>query len=267
MTYSFAKISLRSWALALAALSALIVNEASVSARASSIELLANGNFEALTPRPGVAPPGWEESQLVFTPASNENGVNIQAGWNFIVIKDADIIRGGAPSLVASPTQNLENRFVWFGLGNRPNAGFLAQRFETVPGQLYRLSYDATAAGFAQFQQLLRAQVTDVSSGTSLFDTTETLAPTLDKTFGWRTFTYQFRAKGTSAEVSFANLFVATPVADGKDIDALLDNVSVVAVVPEPASWAMFIAGFALVGVAVRQSKRPRKQFQQSPIL
>ncbi len=65
---------------------------------------------------------------------------------------------------------------------------------------------------------------------------------------GWQTAKMVFTAQSSNDILSF--LAVGTP--DGQPPFALLDGVSVSAV-PEPASWAMLIAGFGLVGFASRR--------------
>lgn len=56
----------------------------------------------------------------------------------------------------------------------------------------------------------------------------------------------------------FKLLFSADPFGPGTDnIGLVLDNVSLdISAVPEPASWAMMIAGFGLVGGALRTRRR-----------
>lgn len=56
----------------------------------------------------------------------------------------------------------------------------------------------------------------------------------------------------------FQLYFYGTPFPDDpSNIGVILDNVSIdVAAVPEPASWAMMIAGFGLVGGALRTRRR-----------
>ncbi len=68
---------------------------------------------------------------------------------------------------------------------------------------------------------------------------------------GWSKVTNYFTA--TSANDTLSFLAFGTPA--GAPPFALLDGVSLTAV-PEPASWALIIAGFGLVGVAARQRRR-----------
>lgn len=67
---------------------------------------------------------------------------------------------------------------------------------------------------------------------------------------GWRSGYFVFTPTTSTAVLSF--LSIGTP--NGQPPIALLDNVSLQAV-PEPATWAMFLAGFGLVGFAARRRR------------
>jgi glucose/arabinose dehydrogenase len=71
-------------------------------------------------------------------------------------------------------------------------------------------------------------------------------------------------APGGKAETIFSGLVAPTGLAVGKDNALYVTNFSVaegrdqvlrIAAVPEPASWAMMIAGFAMVGAATRRTR------------
>ena len=70
---------------------------------------------------------------------------------------------------------------------------------------------------------------------------------------GWYTENYTFTATTASQVLSF--LAVGTP--DGQPPFSLLDGVSLqeVTAVPEPATWALMIAGFGMVGFAARRRR------------
>jgi len=68
---------------------------------------------------------------------------------------------------------------------------------------------------------------------------------------GWNTVSQVFTATGASQVLSF--LSIGTP--NGLPPIAMLDNVSMAAV-PEPATWAMMLVGFVMVGSAVRYRRR-----------
>ncbi|HEV2568727.1 choice-of-anchor C family PEP-CTERM protein [Sphingomonas sp.] len=65
----------------------------------------------------------------------------------------------------------------------------------------------------------------------------------------WETVSYSFLATGSSALISFAS-----DSSGGCCFGPALDNVRIAAV-PEPASWAMMIGGFALLGAAARRRR------------
>ncbi len=90
----------------------------------------------------------------------------------------------------------------------------------------------------------------DISFGSDSFSTPTIGIPTHGFS-GWTQVTERFTATNSSQLLSF--LSVGTP--DGLPPVALLDGVSVEAV-PEPASWAMLVIGFGLVGAAARRRNR-----------
>ncbi len=65
----------------------------------------------------------------------------------------------------------------------------------------------------------------------------------------WQSQTMTFTAHATSQLLSF--LAVGTP--DGQPPISFLDGVSLQAAIPEPATWALLMTGFAMVGVAARR--------------
>ncbi|NIJ06950.1 hypothetical protein FHS31_000532 [Sphingomonas vulcanisoli] len=68
----------------------------------------------------------------------------------------------------------------------------------------------------------------------------------------WSTYTTPtFRANSTTGTLTFVGS------ASSGDADVGIDNVRITtAPVPEPATWAMMIGGFGLVGTALRRSRR-----------
>lgn len=67
----------------------------------------------------------------------------------------------------------------------------------------------------------------------------------------WTSVSANFTATGTSQTLNF--LAVGTP--NGLPPVALLDNVSVRAAVPEPATWAMMLLGFGAIGATMRRRR------------
>lgn len=67
----------------------------------------------------------------------------------------------------------------------------------------------------------------------------------------WQAQTMTFTAHATQQVLSF--LALGTP--DGQPPISFLDGVSLQGAVPEPATWALLMIGFGMVGVAVRRRK------------
>ena len=213
------------------------------SAPATAANLLVNGGFEAPAINTffqnygsgSTAITGWTVD--AFTPFGGSTG-------------NVDIVDGaftpGGPSPANEGTQFLD--LVGFG-----TVGSIYQTFNTVAGQNYKVVfayshnlfggdpsasavagvYDAAFAG-GTANLLLPFQAFSHNTGT---------AQNLD----WRTLAFSFTATGAQSTLAFGNS------AGGTNAGVLLDSVSVS--VPEPASWALMISGFGLVGGAMRKRR------------
>lgn len=69
---------------------------------------------------------------------------------------------------------------------------------------------------------------------------------------GWQAQFMTFTATGTAEVLAF--LAVGTP--HGAPPISFLDGVSLTPGIPEPAEWALFVAGFGIVGVGLRRRER-----------
>jgi choice-of-anchor C domain-containing protein len=65
----------------------------------------------------------------------------------------------------------------------------------------------------------------------------------------WQLVSYVFTAAGTNTEISFS-----ADASGGCCFGPAIDNVSITAV-PEPATWAMMIGGFGLIGATARRRR------------
>lgn len=123
--------------------------------------------------------------------------------------------------------------------------GTLSQTFDTVAGKSYVVTF--LLAGNPDGGPVVKpvtVSATGNGSGGYSFDTTGHSRAAM----GWQSFTYNFTATGISTTLSFAS---GAQSAYGP----ALDGVSVTAV-PEPAGWALLIAGFGLVGGQIRRRRR-----------
>jgi hypothetical protein len=146
-------------------------------------------------------------------------------------------------STAATPAQRA-NTYVFFGGGNVESTNTLSQTFDTVAGATYNFSFDVLAVGGNDVQNLSFdfGGVGATIEVTSFNDFSQ-----------YQTISSSFVASGPTSTVSFTNF-------SGFDgIDPVIDNVIIrtngTGAVPEPATWAMLLAGFGLVG-AVRRRQR-----------
>lgn len=186
----------------------------------SAAESLTNGGFEApvvggpcCITSPPTAIPGW-----TATP-----DVNVVAGT----------FSSSAGNLAKEGNQYLD-------LVGQAGGGSISQTFATVVGQVYNLNFWYSHNLFSG----LGSASARLSAG-SLSDSITHTGGT-NANLAWQQYSNEFTAASTSTTLTFVNTI------GGQNEGVLLDAVSVMAV-PEPATWAMLILGFGLVGGALRR--------------
>ncbi len=141
----------------------------------------------------------------------------------------------------------------WFTSNGTPGGGIM-QIVTTTPGQRYDLTFAMTTHQTAGRlgTGIINLAIDDAaidSYALSNFNSTYTLSD-------WRVETVTFTAVGASTKIAFTN------TQNANLHFAYLDGIGVVeaatSTVPEPASWAMLVLGFGLVGGAVRQRRALR---------
>ncbi len=202
----------------------------------AATNLVVNGNFEAGY---DTAIDGWQvlaNSTSPFIPGSIQ------------ILKGSDY--NTCCSVGGSSAPALANQFASFGAGNVANNARLYQEFTAAAGD-YTLEFDF---GAIQGTQRMAFALYDYASGSykAVDFPFQTGGQNLDTLFGH--YSYSFSTTGGLMSLQFDNY-----LSDTVNSDAFLDNVSVTAVssgaVPEPATWAMMIGGFALVGASLRSRK------------
>ena len=134
----------------------------------------------------------------------------------------------------------MANYFVTFGSGNEPSGNIMSTTFNTVLGSMYTLSFDFAALGTGS--ETLFFQV-----GSDLFSVTPTANNNLDTTFASTSF--NFTGTGLPTTLTIFSSGIA-------NVDAIVDNISVIDAVPEPGVWAMLLLGFAGIGFQMRRRRQ-----------
>lgn len=135
------------------------------------------------------------------------------------------------------------------------SAGSVSQAFDTVRGLDYTVTFDLS--GNPDGGVGPRTAIVSIDGSLPSVQTYIVTPANSRETMNWQTYSYTFTAFASVSRLVFAS-------ADFSPFGPALDNVSVVAdgggagsTVPEPATWAMLVIGFGMVGVSVR-NRRPR---------
>jgi choice-of-anchor C domain-containing protein len=130
--------------------------------------------------------------------------------------------------------------------------GSIAQDILTAAGQRYRVTFWVARNPDSGIDP--RTGFVDVGGPTTQYSFTN--APSTRANMKWQQKTYDFVASGASTTLRFS----ADPATSQANFGLALDNVSIGAV-PEPATWAMMIMGFGLIGGALRSRKAATVRF------
>jgi len=191
---------------------------------AAQAQLVTNGGFE----EPNVTNPCCITSPPTDIP-----------GW--IATPNVNVVNGTFSSSPPNTNLALEGT-QYLDLVGEGGTGSIQQDITTVVGQWYTLSFIYSHNLFAG----LTSASADVYLNNVLFASiTHTGGNTGN--LAWQTFAKDFLATSTTTNLKFVNTVGSTN--EGVFLDAIS-----VAGVPEPATWAMMLFGFAGIGMAMRRS-------------
>ena len=214
-------------------LAAAAVVASTIAAPALAASLIVNGDFES-DPAPS---PGYTQ----YPGGSSFTGWSVTG--NDVLLIDRLYSESG---LVFNAQGGSNNAIDLTGAGNTGFADGITQTVATEAGKTYKLVFfvgNASPTGGNAFAYRNPSIVNLSIDGGGL----QSFTNGTDTPFAinWKRFSTIFVATGATS-LAFSN---GTPPGDNM---AGLDTVSLVAI-PEPATWAMLVLGFGLVGVASRR--------------
>ena len=129
----------------------------------------------------------------------------------------------------------------------RMKKGSIWQKVATVIGQTYQVSFDEAGnpSGGPATKVLVVRALGSPANVDPFTVTTQTL-----NNMGWVRMTYTF-----TAHSAFTRLLFRAKDSPNSPFGPAIDNVSIISV-PEPATWAMMLAGFGGLGAVMRRSRR-----------
>ena len=208
----------------IATIAAVVALFAAGTASASPVNLITNGNFETVA------------DGYTFNSGFKviNNGSSALTGWT-VGASSVDLIRNAYNAIDGYSVDML----------GTPGPGFLSQSFSVIAGQTYNLSFDMARNSGGPAGQGVAVSFGGVAGN---FYSTAAASNTL-----YSSNTLSF----TAATTGLATLSFASAAKAGTPFDnfsgAVIDNVSVMAAVPEPETYAMLLAGLGLMGFLRRR--------------
>lgn len=193
----------------------------------AGVNLVQDGGFES----PAIST--WYANYGVLTDSTFYDGALFSPYWS-IPTNNIDLVSGPLSGVAAyEGTQFLD--LVGYG-----STGAIAQSLATTAGKEYRLTF---AYANNPWSTSTASALVSVTGASSILSDAITHNSSNTSDLNWTLFTTTFIADSSSASLMFAN------TVGSNNGGVMFDAVSVSAV-PEPATWAMMLLGFAGLGLA-----------------
>lgn len=201
---------------------------------AQAVELIVNGGFEAAPPGPG--------GTILYA------GMSGPPGWTHVGGTVWTLDTGYAEGPTVFQAHGGQVSMDLTGPGNTGPTSGLRQAVPTMAGQLYNLSFwlgnaQSSASAFYNLPSSLTLQIDD---GAPIQFTNAAIV--MDRNH-WQQFMHSFVATGATTTLTFRN---ATALADSQ---TGLDDISLLAAVPEPSTWILMLSGIG--GLIWRRRREP----------
>lgn len=198
---------------------------------AQANNLVVNGSFESDLP--------LIENRGDINSMGLSGGSTYLPGWLVTGPEIAWIGVGNTYSLSAADGQRFVDLTGW--VNQNGNQGGVTQTIATTAGQRYTLSFDVGNSRRFNYGGT-SSLFASVGNTSHLFTNTDTSGQN-----SWQHFTMDFTANSNATTLSFVGNNAVYYIG--------LDNVAVTAAVPEPETYAMLVAGLALLGGVARRRK------------
>ena len=200
-----------------------------------SAQMVTNGGFEA---------------PVITNACCNTVPPDSLPGWN--ATPNVNVVNG----TFSSTNGNLAfegNQYLDLVGQDANGQGSIYQDLTTAIGQTYTITFAYSHNLFAP------NEATSASASVAVGSLFDILMHSTGDTnnLDWKVYTNTFTATDTTTRLTFTNL------TGGPREGILLDAISVAAV-PEPATWAMMLLGFGMMGMAMRSRRRRQLPLPQN---
>ena len=220
---------------------------------AHAAELVTNGNFETTTAGTGqmgynTQATGWTTRGYNFLFYGNTaDSAGARGRYGYLPLWGPSSPYGGSNNgYVASPDGGY-----FVGADGAFGVDPISQTITgLVAGAKYKLSFQWAGIQQAGYNGA-QTEAWEVSLGNETYKTPVYNNPQHGFS-GWMKQSFTFTATGPTEVLKF----IARGTPDGVPPFSLLDGVSLTSAVPEPATWAMMVLGFGVIGGAMRRGGR-----------